>query len=106
MPSVTFIAHDGTSRQVTVPPNTTLMRAAVDNGVDGIIGDCGGACACATCHCYVDAAWADRLAPPQDGEKAMLDCVIDPAETSRLSCQIKLSEELDGLVVRLPVAQY
>jgi 2Fe-2S ferredoxin len=106
MPSVTFIRHDGTSEQVQAEPGLSLMQAAVNHGVDGIIGDCGGACACATCHCYVDAAWVGQMPPAQGNEQAMLECVIDPAENSRLSCQIKLTEALDGLVVRLPAAQY
>jgi 2Fe-2S ferredoxin len=82
------------------------MQAAVNQGIDGIIGDCGGACACATCHCYIDATWAGRLPAPQAGERAMLDCVIDPTEHSRLACQVKVTDELDGMVVRLPAAQY
>ena len=106
MPSITFIAHDGSAQQVESVPGLSLMQAAVGNGVVGIIGDCGGACACATCHCYIDDAWIAKIPPPEAGEQAMLDCVIDPAENSRLACQVKLTDAFNGLVVRLPASQY
>lgn len=106
MPSITFIAHDGSAQQVDAAPGLSLMQAAVEANVNGIIGDCGGACACATCHCYVDEAWLGKVPPAESNEAAMLDCVIDPAGNSRLSCQIKVTAELDGLVVRLPASQY
>ena len=82
------------------------MLAAVNNNVPGIVAECGGACSCATCHVHVDPDWYDRLPPPQDMEKDMLEFAIDPDETSRLSCQISITEELDGLVVRTPESQY
>lgn len=105
MPSITYIAHDGTVSQVTATIGMTVMRAAVMNGVPGIDAECGGSCACATCHVIVDPAWADRLPPPSDGEADTLELVEAPTPTSRLSCQIQMSEALDGLTVRTPERQ-
>lgn len=105
MPTVTYIEHDGTEHVVTVRSGITVMEAAIDNSVPGIVAECGGACSCATCHVYVDPAWAGRLVPPDALESDMLDCALDRRETSRLSCQIQLTEELDGLIVRVPEAQ-
>jgi 2Fe-2S ferredoxin len=81
------------------------MQGAVENSVRGIIGDCGGACSCATCHVYVDSAWADKVGDKNDTETAMLEEVCDVLPTSRLSCQIKMTDELNGLVVRVPQKQ-
>lgn len=106
MPVVKFITPDGDTREVEVEVGTSLMQAAVDNGIDQIVAECGGSCSCATCHCYIDEAWMDKVGSPSDMEKDMLDCVLEPKETSRLSCQVTVTEELDGLVVRLPEAQY
>jgi ferredoxin, 2Fe-2S len=106
MPKITFLAFDGTPHTVEVPTGTTLMRAAIDNRVTGIDGDCGGNCACATCHVYVDPAWSGRVGPRTATEQDMLNCVSDLRETSRLACQIPLDEELDGLVVTLPESQH
>lgn len=106
MPVVKFITPDGDTREVEVEVGTSLMQAAVDNGIDQIVAECGGSCSCATCHCYIDEAWMDEVGGPSDMEKDMLDCVLEPKETSRLSCQVTVTEELDGLVVRLPEAQY
>lgn len=106
MPKVTYIEHDGTEYNVELPAGWSLMQGATLNGVDGIEGECGGSCGCATCHCYVDQAWLGKLAPMSETEDEMLDCTESPrAENSRLSCQIKLTPELDGIVVRLPEAQ-
>ena len=105
MPRIIFINHDGRDQEVHVAPGVSLMHAALDNGVGGILADCGGACSCATCHCYIDAAWQDKTGEPDDVEKQMLDFVLDPQPNSRLSCQIVLSEEHDGMVVRLPKSQ-
>jgi 2Fe-2S ferredoxin len=101
MPRVTYIQPDGVARVLDVRAGTTAMEAAVDNDVVGIVAECGGACSCATCHVYVDAAWASRLPPPDRQESGMLECVLDRRDTSRLSCQIVLSAELDGLVLRV-----
>lgn len=106
MPLVTYISHDGASYEVEAQPGTSVMQAAVDNMIEGIVGECGGSCSCATCHVYVDAAWVGRLKPASEMEKDMLECVLEPRENSRLSCQIKLGEELDGLVVHLPESQF
>jgi 2Fe-2S ferredoxin len=101
MPTVTYIQPDGKTRVVEAAAGTTVMEAAVDNDVAGIVAECGGACSCATCHVYVDPAWLDKLKPPDSQEDGMLDCVLDRRANSRLSCQIVLRDELDGLVVRV-----
>jgi len=106
MPKVTFIAHRGAERTVEVPEGTTLMRAATDNNVAGIDGDCGGNCACATCHVYIDARWRDRVGARNAAEEDMLNCVAELRENSRLACQINLTDSLDGLIVSLPEAQH
>jgi len=105
MPLITFISHEGSEQEVHVASGTTLMHAATDNGVAGILADCGGACSCATCHCYVDEAWRDRTGEANEVESQMLEFVLDPQPNSRLSCQITVTDELDGLVVRLPKSQ-
>ena len=106
MPVVNFVNHDGTINEVEVTAGTSLMQAAVDNGIDSIIAECGGACSCATCHCYIDDAWVEAVGQPGDTEKDMLECVLDPQPTSRLSCQVEVTDALDGLVVKLPESQY
>jgi ferredoxin, 2Fe-2S len=106
MPKVTFIAFTGGARSVDVPDGTTLMRAATDNHVPGIDGDCGGNCACATCHVYVDPAWLGRVGTRSAGEEDMLNLVAELRGNSRLACQITLTEELNGLIVNLPEAQH
>jgi 2Fe-2S ferredoxin len=106
MPKVTFIAFSGKSSTVDVPEGTTLMRAATDNDVVGIDGDCGGNCACATCHVYIDAAWRERVGARNLAEEDMLNCVEELRDSSRLACQITVTEALNGLVVNLPEAQH
>jgi 2Fe-2S ferredoxin len=106
MPKITYIDDKGTERIVEVPVGWTVMEGAVKNRVPGIDADCGGACACATCHVYVDPAWAPKLRPREDMEEQMLDFAIDLKPNSRLSCQIKVTPELDGLVVRTPKSQH
>jgi 2Fe-2S ferredoxin len=106
MVRVIFIEVNGEQTSIDANTGETVMRAAVQNGVAGILGDCGGSLSCATCHVHVATEWRDRLAPPKEDEIAMLEMAIDPDETSRLSCQIKLNEELDGLVLRLPPSQF
>lgn len=105
MPKITFIEHSGTTHEVEAEAGKTVMQAATENLVPGILADCGGYCNCATCHCYVDADWQDRLPSPDDMEKGMLDCALDVEPTSRLSCQIVVTDAIDGLVVRLPKSQ-
>ena len=97
--------HDGAEQEVHVAPGTNVMRAAIDNGVSGILADCGGACSCATCHCYVDEVWQDKTGEADEVEAQMLDFVMEHQPNSRLSCQIIVDDSLDGLVVRLPASQ-
>jgi 2Fe-2S ferredoxin len=108
MPKVVYIEFNGVEHPVEVPVGSSLMRGAVDNGVPGIDADCGGECACATCHVYVDPAWLDRIGTPAAGsmEESMLSFAAAAEANSRLSCQIKMREELDGLVLRLPKGQH
>lgn len=106
MALVKYISHDGNSIEVEVAPGTSVMQAAVDNMIDGIVGECGGSCSCATCHCYVDEAWVSRLPAAGGMEKDMLECVLEPRPNSRLSCQIVVTDALDGLVIRLPESQF
>ena len=106
MPEVTYIEINGTAHRVEVPVGTTLMRGAVDNNVPGIDADCGGECACATCHVYVDAAWLGKLEPKSDMEETMLDFAQELEPNSRLSCQIKVTPELDGMIVKTPKSQH
>ena len=104
--SVTYISHSGKTRQLAVPVGHTVMEAATSNGVDGIVAECGGSCMCATCHVYVDPAFLDKLDPIQENEEEMLgNTVAERKPNSRLSCQITLTEALDGLIVTTPEAQ-
>ena len=106
MPKVTFIEFNGTRHEVAAQSGLSLMRAAVDNGVPGIDADCGGECACATCHVYVDPAWFARTGAPGEMEKSMLSFAAAARETSRLACQIAVTAALDGLVVTMPDGQH
>jgi ferredoxin, 2Fe-2S len=105
MTVVHFIGHDGRVHTVRAETGTNLMRVAVDGGIPGITGECGGSGVCATCHCYVDEAWLARLDPPSDFEAQLLEAVGDPRPNSRLGCQVTLDERCDGIVVRLPDTQ-
>jgi 2Fe-2S ferredoxin len=106
MAAVTFNLPTGETRTIDVAPGTTLMIAAVKNGVDGIIGECGGVCMCATCHVYVRQDFFERLPPAQDTEEAVLEVTnAERLPNSRLSCQIKVTAELDGLTVDVPPSQ-
>ncbi len=106
MAKITYIEHNGKEHQIEVESGMTVMEGAVKNSVPGIDADCGGACACATCHVYVDAAWKDKVGERADMEESMLDFAEDVRDNSRLSCQITVSDELDGLVVRMPETQH
>ena len=107
MPLIIYKAHEGGVKQVDVPVGTSVMLGAVKNGVDGIIAECGGNCMCATCHVYVDSGWLDKLDPVSDTEDAMLESTAaERLPNSRLSCQIKVTAELDGLAVTTPESQY
>jgi 2Fe-2S ferredoxin len=106
MPHITYVQPSGQPVTVDVTTGWSLMQAAIANGVDGIVGECGGSCACATCHCYVDAARLADLPPPGDSELAMLENVAaERRPNSRLACQIKASAVIDGLTVTLPETQ-
>ena len=105
MPNITYIGADGTSRTVDAEIGSTVMEAAIKQGVPGIEAECGGACACATCHVYVDEAWKEKVGSPSPMEEDMLDFGFDVRPNSRLSCQIKVSDELDGLIVSTPERQ-
>lgn len=106
MPKVTFIAAGGQTRTIDIPAGWTLMEGAVQNDVREIAAECGGGCACATCHVFIDPAWHARLGPCAAAEEDLLECTAVPrTPDSRLSCQVRLTPELDGLVVRLPERQ-
>ena len=106
MAKITYIEFNGTEHVVDVKPGLTVMEGAVKNNVPGIDADCGGACACATCHVYVDPAWQAKTGDRNTMEESMLDFADNVEPNSRLSCQIKVTEELDGLVVRMPESQH
>ncbi len=106
MPKITYIEHNGTEHVVEAETGMTVMEAAVKNMVPGIDADCGGACACATCHVYVDENWVKVTGSAEEMEEDMLDFAFDVRETSRLSCQLKISDEFDGLVVNVPEKQF
>ncbi|MEJ1161676.1 2Fe-2S iron-sulfur cluster-binding protein [Prosthecomicrobium sp. N25] len=105
MAKITYITHDGQEHVVEAEQGSTVMENAVRNAVPGIEAECGGACACATCHVYVDEAWYGKVGAPEPMEEDMLDFAYDVRPTSRLSCQIKVKADLDGLVVRVPERQ-
>lgn len=105
MPSVTFIEFNGSAHTVAANLGQSLMRAAVTNSVPGIDAECGGACACATCHVYIEDEWLDLVGQPVDDEKEMLEYAKEVKGNSRLACQITVSDQMDGLVVRMPESQ-
>tara|TARA_B100000029_G_scaffold5955_1_gene6462 strand:+ start:711 stop:1031 length:321 start_codon:yes stop_codon:yes gene_type:complete len=106
MAKVTFIEFDKTEHTIDAENEMSLMEVAIQNGVPGIDADCGGACACATCHVYIDSNWIDKTGTAEQMEQDMLDFAFDVTDQSRLSCQIKVSDDLDGLVVNLPEKQF
>ena len=105
MPKITYIDTDGASRTIDAEIGSTVMETAIKNGIPGIEAECGGACACATCHVYVDEAWVAIVGGPSPMEEDMLDFGYDIRTNSRLSCQIKVTTEIDGLIVRTPERQ-
>lgn len=106
MPKITYIEHDGTEHTVEVKKGLSVMEGAIRNNVPGIDADCGGACACATCHVYVDPDFAAETGRPSAMEESMLDFAETVEPNSRLSCQIRVTDDLDGLIVRLPQSQH
>ena len=107
MPKAIFISHDGTRRELEVAGGTSLMKAAVSNGIYDIVGDCGGSASCATCHVYVDAGYRQKISRPTAREEEMLSLVTaERGVNSRLSCQIVMDDALDGIVVRIPDQQW
>ena len=106
MAKITYVEFSGKEHVVDVKTGLSVMEGAVKNNIPGIDADCGGACACATCHVYVDAAWMDKVGPAQSMEESMLDFAEEVKPNSRLSCQIKVTDELDGLVVTTPENQH
>ena len=105
MAKITYIEHNGTNHTVDVQNGLTVMEGAVQNDIPGIDADCGGGMACATCHVYVKEEWLDKLPTKENGEEDMLDMAFEPKKNSRLSCQLIVSDELDGLVVNIPTKQ-
>lgn len=106
MPAVTFIQADGNSQEVNAEIGSSLMQAAVDNMVEGILAECGGSCSCATCHCYIETNWIAKIDPASEMEKDLLECVTEPKDNSRLSCQVIITDAHDGLTVHLPTSQF
>lgn len=106
MVKITYIEDNGERITVDARPGKSIMKAAVNNGVKGIVAECGGNCACGTCRIYVDEAWRDRLPEPQESEQGMVEYSGDAHGGVRLSCQIEVTAELDGIEVRLPASQY
>ena len=106
MPKITFVDFEGNQSEVVAKAGYSLMDAAVINGVEGIDADCGGACACATCHVYISEQWSELVGKPEELEAEMLDVAEEVKESSRLSCQVKITEEMDGLIVHTPESQF
>ena len=105
MPKITYTDNKGHSKTIEVENGLTVMEGAIQNDIPGIDADCGGGMACATCHVYVNEEWLDKLPPKEDGEEDMLDMAFEPKQNSRLSCQLTVSDELNGLVVKIPSKQ-
>lgn len=107
MPRITYKQHDGTEHVVEVEPGTSVMQGALNNSISGVVAECGGSMACATCHVYVDDAWLDRLPEADEMESQMLDCVAaERRPNSRLGCQVNVSDEVSGMIIRIPETQY
>ena len=106
MAKIKYIEFNGNEHEIDVSNGLTVMEGAIKNKIPGIDADCGGACACATCHVYVDNKWIEKLSPKDDSEEDMLDFAFEVKSNSRLSCQITVSDELDGLVVNMPEKQF
>ncbi len=105
MPKITYTDYQGNSKTIEVENGLTVMEGAIQNNISGIDADCGGSMACATCHVYVEEKWLDKIPKPEDGEIDMIDMAFEPKKNSRLSCQITVADELDGLKVTTPEKQ-
>lgn len=106
MPKIKFIEHSGAEHEIDIPSGLTIMEGATKNKIPGIDADCGGACACATCHVYIDNAWLEMIPHKEDGEEDMLDFAFEVKDNSRLSCQVTVKDDLDGLIVNIPEKQF
>ena len=105
MPKITYIEHTGKSHTIDIPKGLSVMEGAIQNNIPGIDADCGGSMACATCHVYVKEEWSNKLKKMENGEQDMIDMAYEPKKNSRLSCQLIVSDELDGLEVTTPLKQ-
>ena len=105
MPKITYNTHDNNTHTIDVQNGLTVMEGAIQNDIQGIDAECGGGMSCATCHVYVNEEWLDKLPKKEDGEEDMLDMAFEPKKNSRLSCQLIVSDKLDGLVVNIPSKQ-
>ena len=105
MTKITYVDYKGSSKTIDVENGLTVMEGAIQNNIPGIDADCGGSMACATCHVYVEEKWLDKMSKPEDGEVDMIDMAFEPKKNSRLSCQIIVADELDGLIVKTPEKQ-
>jgi 2Fe-2S ferredoxin len=105
MPKITFVEAGGARHIAEVFEGQSLMEAALDNNVPGILGECGGNCSCATCHVYIDSPWSERVPPPSADEQAMVECALHVQPTSRLGCQVRIDTQLEGMVVNIPESQ-
>lgn len=106
MPKIIYQTRDGSRHEVEVENGYSVMEGAINNNIEGIVAECGGACACATCHGYIDETWVGKLTPMDDMEDSMLDAAFERKANSRLTCQIEVSDELDGLVVNVGENEY
>ena len=106
MPKITFITPDGIHHDVEVEKGYSVMEAAINNNIEGIVAECGGACACATCHSYIDESWAGRMPEMDDMEDSMLDAAYDRRDNSRLTCQLEVRDDWDGLIVHVAENEY
>jgi len=106
MPKITYISPDGNRHEVDVENGYSVMEGAINNDIAGIVAECGGACACATCHSYVDEQWLDKVPPMDDMEDSMLDAAFERKANSRLTCQIEVTDKLDGLIIHVADNEY
>ena len=106
MPKIIYITQEKSKHEIDVDNGYTVMEGAVNNNIDGIPAECGGACACATCHAYIDSSWLDKIPEMDEMEDSMLDAAFERKDNSRLTCQIEVSDELDGMIVKIAENEY